>query len=261
LHDDRYLPFEFRGVVSRWRIELPHENNYFPMNSLSDLILHLNYTSREGGEPLRRAASEAAERELPGEGWCFFDLRQDFSDAWELFRRNCGDREGGRNDHKHRDQGDGQDHQHGEHREEPCLMLCLNRSMFPFEPGGRELNIEKMALLFNRCEHCGCECPEECPCCMDPTPASHDIRLESERRREHQRFRCPLSEHWPGLYHGVIETRIGPLRSDRERTQVKFCFPESVCCVTEAYLLCRYSLEERCPRRKEPSPLECNPCE
>jgi hypothetical protein len=27
-HDDRYLPFEYRGAVSRWRFELPHENNF-----------------------------------------------------------------------------------------------------------------------------------------------------------------------------------------------------------------------------------------
>ena len=28
--DQRYLPFEYMGAVSRWRIELPPENNYFP---------------------------------------------------------------------------------------------------------------------------------------------------------------------------------------------------------------------------------------
>ena len=28
-NDQRYLPFEYAGAVSRWRIELPAENNYF----------------------------------------------------------------------------------------------------------------------------------------------------------------------------------------------------------------------------------------
>jgi hypothetical protein len=64
------MPFEFLGAVSRWRIELPPENNYFDFDSLSDCIVRLNYTACEGGE-LRRA-NEAAQRHLPGDGWCFF---------------------------------------------------------------------------------------------------------------------------------------------------------------------------------------------
>ncbi|MGZ4432764.1 MAG: Tc toxin subunit A-related protein, partial [Trebonia sp.] len=55
--DERYLPFEYRGVVSRWRIELPPENNYFDLDTLTDLVLHVNYTAREGGEALRDAAA------------------------------------------------------------------------------------------------------------------------------------------------------------------------------------------------------------
>jgi len=89
-HDDRYLPFEFHGAVSKWRIELPPDNNYFDMDTLSDVILHLNYTSREGGERLRHAAREAAEKSLPSAGWCLFDVQQDFPDAWELFRSKPG---------------------------------------------------------------------------------------------------------------------------------------------------------------------------
>lgn len=88
--DERYLPFEYRGAVSRWHIELPHEN-YFEMDSLSDVVLHLNYTAQEGGEVLRRAARQASECDLPGAGWCLFDLRHDFADGWELFQRQHRD--------------------------------------------------------------------------------------------------------------------------------------------------------------------------
>jgi hypothetical protein len=63
--DERYLPFEYLGAVSRRRIELPPQNNYFDLDRLSDLVLNLNYTAREGGELLRRAAAEAAEHRLP----------------------------------------------------------------------------------------------------------------------------------------------------------------------------------------------------
>ena len=58
--DERYLPFEYMGAVSRWRIELPPENNYFDLDTLTDVVLHLNYTAREGGEALREAALHAA---------------------------------------------------------------------------------------------------------------------------------------------------------------------------------------------------------
>ena len=56
--DERYLPFEYQGAVSRWRIELPPENNYFDLDTLTDVVLHLNYTAREGGTALREAAAQ-----------------------------------------------------------------------------------------------------------------------------------------------------------------------------------------------------------
>ena len=65
--------------MSRWRLELPPENNYFDPNTLTDTVLHLNYTSREGGDMLRHAASAAAAGRLPGDGWSFFDVRHDFA--------------------------------------------------------------------------------------------------------------------------------------------------------------------------------------
>ena len=81
--DPRYLPFEFKGAVSRWRIELPPENNYFDLDTLTDTIMHLNYTAREGGDLLRRPPA-TARRHLPGDGWQFFDVRHEFPDAWQL---------------------------------------------------------------------------------------------------------------------------------------------------------------------------------
>src|SRR5258705_1105507 len=61
--DERYLPFEGAGVISRWRIEMPKENNAFDFNTLSDVVLHFKYTAREGGEILRRAALKPTEEE------------------------------------------------------------------------------------------------------------------------------------------------------------------------------------------------------
>src|SRR5258708_6064754 len=35
LHDERYLPFEGRGAISRWRLELPQETNAFDFTTIS----------------------------------------------------------------------------------------------------------------------------------------------------------------------------------------------------------------------------------
>src|SRR5262249_47091230 len=151
----------------------------------------------------------------------------DFADAWELFRKQRSD-----DDERRR------------------LELRFSRSMFPYVPGGCELFIEKMAVLFDRPEHCGCKCPGECPCCSDPTRAHHELEL---RRRGHdeRRFGCVASEHWPGLYHGVVEDLcIGPLRGRREREHVTLMFPPDIEEMESAYLLCRYTLKEKCCETK-----------
>lgn len=59
LRDERYLPFEGAGAISEWRIELPRTFRQFDYATISDVVLHLRYTARDGGEPLRTAASES----------------------------------------------------------------------------------------------------------------------------------------------------------------------------------------------------------
>src|SRR5262249_21461732 len=49
--DERYLPFEGAGAISRWRIELPPDCNPFDFGTISDLVVHLRYTARDGGTP------------------------------------------------------------------------------------------------------------------------------------------------------------------------------------------------------------------
>lgn len=62
--DGRYVPFRGAGAVSRWRVDLPRETNAMDFNAFSDVVFHLPYTSREGGEPLRAAAWTAREKAL-----------------------------------------------------------------------------------------------------------------------------------------------------------------------------------------------------
>ena len=56
LRDERYLPFEGAGAVSLWRIDLPADTNAFDTKSITDLVLHLRYTARDGGDALRASA-------------------------------------------------------------------------------------------------------------------------------------------------------------------------------------------------------------
>ena len=88
--DDRYLPFEGAGAVSQWRIELPTEVRQFDYNTINDVIIHLRYTSKEGGERMKIAANETVREYVKSveelgqqEGlFAIIDLKHDLSNEW-----------------------------------------------------------------------------------------------------------------------------------------------------------------------------------
>jgi hypothetical protein len=82
--DERFLPFEGGGVVSDWTLRLKAADNRFDVQTLNDVVLHLRYTARDGGEALRTAASGAAPTNDP-EVWRLFSLKGDFPDEWGRF--------------------------------------------------------------------------------------------------------------------------------------------------------------------------------
>jgi hypothetical protein len=88
--DERYLPFEGAGTVSRWRIELSRETNAWDLDALTDVILQLKYTAREGGDRLRGAALPAMRRAMAGDArnaplMRLISVRNEFRDAWNRF--------------------------------------------------------------------------------------------------------------------------------------------------------------------------------
>ena len=87
--DPRYLPFEGRGAVSTWDIEIPQENNAFDLRALSDVQIHVRYTARDGGSTLRaEAAAVAAPAPDPNDATGrlrLFSVRSEFADAWASF--------------------------------------------------------------------------------------------------------------------------------------------------------------------------------
>ena len=80
--DDRYLPFEGTGAISRCRVRLSQKENQWDVQTVSDFIVHIRYTARDGGEGLRAAA----EASIPKEGVRVFNARSEFATEWYRFK-------------------------------------------------------------------------------------------------------------------------------------------------------------------------------
>jgi len=119
LHDERYLPFEGRGAVSRWRLELPQLTNAFDFTTIADVVLHVRYTARDGGDTLKKKAVDAVVAVVPGAGVRLFSVRHEFPSAWYAFLNPP-------------DAQDGQ-----------ALVLSLTQDRFPFM-GDRQVKIAKL---------------------------------------------------------------------------------------------------------------------
>jgi len=93
--DERYLPFEGAGVISKWRLELPTFRQ-FEYHSISDAIIHLRYTASEGGERLKSAATKSLskqlaniEQELNETGLnVVLNMKHDLSNEWHLLKKD-----------------------------------------------------------------------------------------------------------------------------------------------------------------------------
>lgn len=84
-HDEKYLPFEGAGAISRWRIELPRKFRSFDYDTISDVVLHLKYTARRD-ETLAGAALTALQAQLDAAveapSLRLFSLRHEFPTEW-----------------------------------------------------------------------------------------------------------------------------------------------------------------------------------
>lgn len=92
--DERYLPFEGAGLISKWRLELPAIKQ-FDYATISDLIMHVKYTSNEGGERLKLEAVKSLsnqlkniEQELNETGLQIaLNLKHDLPNEWHLLKK------------------------------------------------------------------------------------------------------------------------------------------------------------------------------
>jgi hypothetical protein len=94
--DERYLPFEGCGAISAWRLELPTEVRQFSYETISDVVLHVKYTAREGGGALRGLAAttlkdklDEIKQQLGQTGLhVALNMKHDLPNEWHLLKTN-----------------------------------------------------------------------------------------------------------------------------------------------------------------------------
>lgn len=91
LHDERYLPFESAGAVnSRWQITLPSDVRQLDFDTLTNSVLHIRYTAREGGDVLKAGAVSQLKDQIKKAqtvgSVCLFSIRHEFPSQWAKFQ-------------------------------------------------------------------------------------------------------------------------------------------------------------------------------
>jgi hypothetical protein len=90
--DDRYRPFEGAGAISTWTLTLPPIPS-FDYSTITDVILHVRYTARDGGQALAGPATDATRKLLKSGGapqYLLLSLRHDFPAQWYAFTSGGG---------------------------------------------------------------------------------------------------------------------------------------------------------------------------
>lgn len=129
LRDERYLPFEGAGAISDWRIDLPKDTNSFERDTLSDVILHLRYTARDGGEEFYKQRCKAMGMEALGKPTNatkprmgrLFSAAHEFPNSWNAFLYGP--------------------------TEPQTLALDLSPDFFPKPPPGKKVSITELQVL------------------------------------------------------------------------------------------------------------------
>ncbi|CAG1983717.1 unnamed protein product [Fusarium graminearum] len=89
-----YGPFEGAGAISNWKLELPPKTTQpFDYSTISDVVLHIKYTSIDGGPILKRSASDAVKKQCARTDslgvhdglWGFVEVRNEATNQWFKF--------------------------------------------------------------------------------------------------------------------------------------------------------------------------------
>ena len=138
--DERYLPFEGAGAISQWQIEMPQDSNAFDFETITDVILNLRYTARDGGAALRDAARKAAVMPAPADQSAstdqpalyptkqtnlvrYFSLKHEFPTEWYQFMHPAPA------------------------ATSQTMSLFLTNERFPFQWRGKKITISQVQLF------------------------------------------------------------------------------------------------------------------
>lgn len=130
--DERYLPFEGAGAISEWKIELTQDPalSMFDYSTITDVILHVNYTAREDVGLFRESTVNYLKRFLTNEAELsvqplirMFSIKHEFSTDWHKFL-------------------------HPEIAEsDQLLKVTLKKEHFPFFTQNRRIDVRKIEIL------------------------------------------------------------------------------------------------------------------
>lgn len=119
-----YLPFEGSGASSDWNLKLTSAVPTFDWSTLTDVVLHVRYTARDGGELLRDAALNFLSTELAGLPLRrAFSARHEFPSEWNAFLHPAQD------------------------ADEAVLQLDLAAKRFPYFARQGGLKIQELQLV------------------------------------------------------------------------------------------------------------------
>ncbi len=87
--DERYLPFEGTGAISRWRLSFPSKFRQFDYEKISDVIFHIKYTAKADGS-LKAPATDYLQRifeTLKNKVlFRYFSLKHEYSNEWFAYQ-------------------------------------------------------------------------------------------------------------------------------------------------------------------------------
>jgi hypothetical protein len=108
-------------------IDLPKDCNAFDFDTISDVIIKLNYTAREGGDNLKKVAKEAMQKMIKEKSPLarLFSVKHEFSSEWYRFLHPA------------------------EGATAQPLNLDFSLERFPFQFRGKKLEISKVEIFLN----------------------------------------------------------------------------------------------------------------
>ena len=93
LDDERYLPFEGAGLIANWRVTLNNVYPQFDYSTITDVVLHIRYTARDGGGSFAGVVESAVRSQLNSIAlaesrkglYRMFSGRHDYGTNWARF--------------------------------------------------------------------------------------------------------------------------------------------------------------------------------